>query len=59
MMKMFFDKDPAVQFLFRCAPTRSESCLFFRQNFFGLIFNRLRMMQSMTLLGWLVRLMVL
>ena len=56
MLQAFLAEDPEIEYLFCGAPSGSESCLLFCNDLFWSLF---RMIFNMTLLGWLIKLMVL
>ena len=57
MLQVFLAEDPEIEYLFCGAPSGSETCLLFCNDRFCLWL--FRMIFNMTLLGWLIRLMVL
>ena len=53
MLQVFLAQDPEIEYLFCGAPSGSETCLLFCNDLFCL------WLESVTLLGWLIRPMVL
>ena len=51
VLKIFFTEDPEVEDLLCCAPSCSETCLFFSDNLLFLWLHLFSMIFSVTLLG--------
>ena len=59
MLKVFLTEGPEIEYLFCGAPSGSETCLLFVMISSACGWSLFRMIFNMTLLGWLIRLMVL